>query len=144
MPLIKSALRPLWVLLFVLFALSFKAEAEKPEKPEKPGPQITFATTSHDFGNIREDGGNVRCTFDFTNTGTEPLVINQAKAACGCTKPTFTSTPVAPGKKGQIRVSYVPLGRPGEFIKTITVRSNSVRNKKTTLKITGFVLPAKE
>ena len=35
-------------------------------------PAITFEDTSHDFGTIAEDGGNVTHEFKFTNTGDAP------------------------------------------------------------------------
>lgn len=106
--------------------------------------RITFETTTHDFQTIREDKGPVSCEFEFTNTGTEPLIIINATASCGCTRPEFPKKPVAPGKTGKIKVTYNPLGRPGEFNKQITVRTNSSQKKerKITLRITGFVNPA--
>ena len=39
---------------------------------------------------------------------------------------------------------YNPVGRPGEFTKNVTVRSNDKRHKRVTLKIKGFVNPAKK
>lgn len=80
--------------------------------------------------------------FVFENTGDSPLVILSAKASCGCTKPTFPEQPVGPGKKGVIKVTYNPDGRPGEFVKTITVKSNSTKNSSVRLKIKGCVIPS--
>lgn len=106
--------------------------------------RITFETKTHDFQTISEDKGPVSCEFEFTNTGSDPLMIINASASCGCTRPEFPKKPVAPGKKGKIKVTYNPLGRPGEFTKQITVRTNSSEKKerKITLRITGFVNPA--
>jgi len=105
------------------------------------GPGIEFATTSHDFGNINEEGDPVSCEFEFTNTGDEPLVIISANASCGCTRPEFPKKPVKPGKTGKIKVTYLPKGRPGEFNKSIRVRTNAKRPKKVNLKISGVVIP---
>ena len=44
-------------------------------------PEITFGTTEHDFGNIREEGGKVKHVFEFTNTGDKPLEIIKVKSA---------------------------------------------------------------
>ena len=86
---------------------------------------ITFDKYTHNFGSFPENNATQKCTFTFTNTGSTPLVINQAVASCGCTEPKFTKTPVKPGEKGTIEVKYVGTGKfPGHFKKTITVRSN--------------------
>ena len=96
---------------------------------------------SHDFGTVREKGGPVSCEFEFTNTGDTPLVIISATASCGCTQPKYTTDPVKPGQKGTIRVTYLPAGRPGEFDKSVKVRTNAKNAKKITLKIKGVVVP---
>lgn len=106
-------------------------------------PAITFTEDSYDFGTIKENGGNVEHEFTFTNTGDAPLLIVTASASCGCTRPSFPKKPIAPGKSEKIKVTYVPAGRPGEFTKTVTVRTNSKKQKKVTLKIKGFVQPEK-
>lgn len=108
----------------------------------KAAPAIEFAAKSHDFGTVQEKNGPVSCTFEFTNTGTAPLVIISAKTSCGCTTPSFTKRPVEPGKTGEITVKYNPDGRPGEFDKSVTVRTNvKGRDGKIGLRITGTVIP---
>lgn len=104
-------------------------------------PAITFDTTTHDFGNIEEDGGPVVCEFEFTNTGDEPLVIISANASCGCTKPIIPRQPIQPGEKGVITVNYQPKGRPGEFSKSIRVRTNDKKSKNVVLRISGVAIP---
>ncbi len=106
-------------------------------------PAITFEDTIYDFGTIAEDGGNVTHEFVFTNTGDAPLMIVSATASCGCTRPSFPKKPVAPGKSDKIKVTYVPAGRPGEFVKSVTVKSNAAKNKTVRLKIKGTVTPKK-
>ena len=107
-------------------------------------PVINIDTKSYDFGTINEDGGPVSCEFRFTNTGDEPLVIISANASCGCTHPEFPKQPVKPGESGVIKVTYNPLGRPGEFSKTVRVRTNASTPKRLSLNINGVVLPAKK
>lgn len=104
-------------------------------------PSVRFEETSHDFGTIAEEGGPVSCVFPFVNEGDDPLVIISATAQCGCTKPSFPQKPVAPGKKGEIKVTYNPQGRPGEFIKEVKVKTNDKKNRTIKLKISGVVLP---
>ncbi len=89
--------------------------------------KIKFEKLTHDFGTFVESENVQQCTFTFTNEGDKPLVINQAVASCGCTVPKYTKTPVKPGEKGTISVTYNGRGRfPGHFKKTITVRTNGV------------------
>lgn len=89
--------------------------------------EIKFDTLRHNFGKFSAEEPVVKCSFEFTNTGTSPLVIHQAFASCGCTVPTFTKTPIKPGEKGKIDITYNGRGRfPGHFQKTVTVRSNAI------------------
>ena len=101
---------------------------------------IAFKETVYNFGNVREDGGPVSCELEFENTGNGNLVIISATAECGCTTPEFPKQPVAPGKKGKIKVTYNPLGRPGGFDKVVTVRTNG-KPGKVRLKVRGTVIP---
>lgn len=129
---------------FAPAAQAADTEAGTPRTEQTKGTaQISFAQKTHDFGNIPEDGGAVTCEFDFTNTGDAPLVIVSATASCGCTQPKFPAEPVKPGKTGKITVKYLPQNRPGEFDKTIKVRTNAKNAKKVSLRISGTVIPAK-
>ena len=89
--------------------------------------EIKFDTLRHNFGKFSKDDPIVKCTFGFTNTGTAPLIINQAFATCGCTVPTWPNKPIKPGERGEIEVTYNGKGKfPGHFQKTVTVRTNGV------------------
>ncbi len=99
--------------------------------------EIKFDKMEHNFGTFAESQPVQKCTFTFTNTGDAPLVINQAVASCGCTVPSYTKEPIAPGKKGTISVTYNGKGKfPGHFKKTITVRTNA-KTEMTRLYILG-------
>ncbi len=87
--------------------------------------EIKFDKVTHNFGKFSEKEPVVSCTFSFTNIGEQPLVVNQAVASCGCTVPEYTKTPIQPGEKGEIKVTYNGTGKfPGHFKKSITVRTN--------------------
>ena len=105
--------------------------------------QIKFEKVLHNFGNFPESQPVQNCVFTFTNAGTAPLVINQAVASCGCTVPEYTKQPIAPGQKGEIKVTYNGKGKfPGHFKKTITIRTNGVP-EMTRLYIEGNMEEAK-
>lgn len=103
------------------------------------GADIKFDRDVHNFGTVNEDG-KITCTFTFENTGNLPLEIYKATASCGCTTPTYSELPVAPGEKGTIEVSYNTDGRPGAFNKSVTVYSNSRRHPSYSLAIRGTVV----
>jgi len=104
--------------------------------------KIIFEKEVHDFGKIKEEGGKVSYKFEFTNTGGSPLIISDVKASCGCTSPKWTRKPVMPGKTGFVSATFDPAHRPGNFNKSIVVRTNGV-NSITILRIKGEVLPKK-
>lgn len=109
---------------------------------QKPA-EIKFDKTTHNFGTFSEKEPKVSCSFTFTNVGEAPLVINQAIASCGCTVPEFTKTPIQPGEKGEIKVTYNGTGKfPGHFKKSITVRTNGAV-EMTRLYIEGDMTEAK-
>lgn len=87
--------------------------------------EIKFEKTSHNFGSFPETE-KVSCTFKFTNTGDNMLVIHQAIASCGCTVPQYPKQPIKPGESGEIKVTYDGSGKfPGHFKKSITLRTNA-------------------
>ncbi|UKK49173.1 DUF1573 domain-containing protein [Prevotella sp. E9-3] len=87
--------------------------------------EIKFDKVTHNFGKFSEKNPVVTCTFSFMNVGEQPLIVNQAVASCGCTVPEYTKTPIQPGEKGEIKVTYNGTGKfPGHFKKSITVRTN--------------------
>jgi len=96
-----------------------------------------------DFGNVKEADGPVSHVFKLKNTGEAPLVITSANASCGCTTPEWTKEPIAPGKSGEIKVTYNVVGRPGQFTKTINVVSN-VKTGTYVLTIKGNVIPKQQ
>lgn len=116
-------------LVFAIF--SFQASA-------KDNAKIEFSETVYDFGDISLKGGRVSHEFKFTNAGEKNLVINDARASCGCTRPEYSEAPVAPGKEGKVKVTFVPAAK-GSFAKKITVSTNGSPSK-TRLIIKGVVV----
>ena len=106
-------------LILTTIVLAFALTAAMAQKPA----QIKFEKTTHNFGSFSESNPKVTCTFTYENVGEQPLVVNQAIASC--TVPEYTKTPVQPGEKGEIKVTYNGAGKfPGHFKKSITVRTN--------------------
>ncbi|MCX8113299.1 MAG: DUF1573 domain-containing protein [Bacteroidia bacterium] len=99
--------------------------------------QITFEKSEYDFGEVIEGPPAVH-TFIFKNIGSKPVKLTSVKASCGCTTPNWTQEAVPPGGTGQIQVSYDTKGRPGNFIKTVTVQHDA-DDKPVILTIKGVV-----
>ena len=98
---------------------------------------IRFDKLTYNFGTFSEKNPVQKCSFTFTNNGTAPLVVNQAVASCGCTVPSYTKKPIAPGATGTINVTYNGKGKSlGHFKKTITIRTNG-KTEMTRLYIEG-------
>ncbi len=111
-------MKKLLLFTMMLFCGLTTALAQKPA-------EIHFDKVTHNFGTFSDKSPVVSCEFTFTNVGESPLVVNQAVASCGCTVPEYTKTPIKPGEKGIIKVTYNGTGKfPGHFKKSITVRTN--------------------
>lgn len=93
--------------------------------PSGPLTGIKFAKEVHSFGTVEEESENMY-SFSFTNTGKEPLIIQDAKGSCGCTVPNYPKQPIMPGKTGTIDVKFTPYkGQVGPAEKTVTVTANT-------------------
>ncbi len=132
--------------LFLVIALAFSAvvlNAQDQETTTTPaanenGPVMVFETKTVDYGTI-EQGSDPLRLFKFTNTGTEPLIIKNAKGSCGCTVPKWPKKPILPGESNEIEVRY-DTKRIGKFTKRVTLTTNET-NSTTTLTIKGEVKP---
>ena len=98
---------------------------------------MKFETENHNFGSLAE-GVMASYEFEFTNIGNKPIKISKVTASCGCTTPYWSKEEIAPGQKGKIKATYNTSGRPGQFTKSITIRSNAT-NKTKILYISGKV-----
>ncbi len=118
--------------------------AETPAAPTGPTTSISFAETDYNWGKIKE--GEVKeHTFTFTNTGSNDLIISNAKGSCGCTVPYYPTEPIPPGGKGEIKVSFDSKGKSGVQQKQVTITANtdpSVTTLNITSEIEGGPAPA--
>lgn len=107
------------------------------------GAQISADELTYNFGTIAEADGLASHTFVVKNTGDSPLVITRITASCGCTQPEWTKAPIAPGKTGNVKVTYNPKGRPVRstrlFLYSATVKKAATRwLSKGTLHLNRF------
>lgn len=105
--------------------------------PTGPTTTMEFAESSFDFGTVT-DGELVSHTFSFTNTGSEPLIISDAKGSCGCTVPSKPTAPIAPGEAGEITVQFNSKNKTGARNQKVTVTANT-NPAQTFIYLTGTV-----
>jgi hypothetical protein len=91
--------------------------------------QMEFEEIEWNFGEINQ-GESVEYAFNFTNTGSDPLIITSAKGSCGCTVPVWPREPVAPGESGVIDVKFNSKGKKGKQNKRVTLITNMVPSQK--------------
>ena len=107
--------------------------------PTGPLTSIEFGESSFDFGTVTE-GEIVSHTFSFTNTGSEPLIISDAKGSCGCTVPSKPTAPIAAGETGEITVQFNSKNKKGQRNQKVTVTGNT-NPAQTFIYLTGTVEP---
>lgn len=98
---------------------------------------ISFEKDQIDYGIIKKNSDGYQ-TFKFTNEGDKPLIISNVKSSCECSAPSWTKSPILPGKKGEITVKYNTKNI-GKFSKSIEVFSNDPKISRKLLKIKGEV-----
>ena len=104
------------------------------------GPKIVFnaAENTIDYGTVYKNEDNGIRIFEFTNTGNAPLIISKVEPACNCTDAIWTKTPIMPGQKGEVQVTF-DAATSGKFSKTAVVTSNAKPTEQT-LVFTGTVV----
>ena len=148
-------MKKIFCLLILTAFVAYSADAQRNRasrqtqtiEPEAPafvptaeGPKIEFERNVHDFGQITQ-GDNGDAVFQFQNVGSEPLLLSNVSASCGCTVPYWTREPIMPGERGSITVRY-NTNIVGHIGRAVTVHSNSVDNaNRVILRVTGNVNP---
>lgn len=127
--------RIFFVIVALLAAIGLRAQMS--------GAAISWVETLYDFGDIKEADGTQSVDFVFSNTGNEMLFISEVKSSCGCTVAEYTQEPVAPGRKGFVKVTFDPKKQNGNFEKSITVTTNAKMQPPQVLRISGNVIMAK-
>ena len=124
--------------LFLAAILSFNGFIAQEEKAVAiGGAEISFDKETHDYGQM-EQHANGECVFVFTNTGTAPLKITNAKGSCGCTVPQWPREEIAPGSTGEIKVKY-DTKRIGMINKSVTIQSNATNFPTKVIRIKGEI-----
>src|SRR3989304_9118658 len=97
------------LILFIMLGLAYGLNGQQVQS------KMQLLETEHDFGKFKEEDGRQTYEFWVTNVGSDPLVIQNIVASCGCTTPEWTRSPIPAGGKGKVTAIYDPKDRPGPF-----------------------------
>lgn len=80
--------------------------------------------TEHQFGEVKE-GDIVQHDFTFTNAGTVPLLITDARSTCGCTVGDYPKEPIAPGEESVVSITFDTKHKYGRQRKAVSLTANT-------------------
>lgn len=136
-------------IVFLLFVFLFITESCRRKGDEKlrngglttemikDSTRVEFVETQFAFDTIKQ-GDKVEHTFLLKNVGDKNLFITNAFGSCGCTVPEYPKEPIAPGKTGEVKVTFNSAGKEGMQQKTITLTMNTDKRSEL-LYLNGFV-----
>ena len=107
-------MKRIYTLLGALFVVLTAAVAQ---------PKIEFDNTSKEVGYVLWRIPTT-ITYNFKNTGNQPLVISNINTSCACSKAEWTKTPVESGGSGIIKVTF-DAEAIGHFYKDLEVYCNA-------------------
>lgn len=127
--------------LCFFMAILAVAHSQNETAPGNSADPLQANKMEHDFGQIAQ-GKPVYTSFEFKNTSTSPIKLEDVRAACGCTTPEWSRDPIAPGASTTIKVGF-NAATEGPFNKPVTITYNNGQLGKT-LVIKGTVWKAPE
>jgi len=101
-------------------------------------PAIMVEKPVYDFGVVTQ-GAKVDHLFTVRNSGDQPLTISQIHTSCGCTAATLSSRTIAPGKSGEVKVTFDSTNFADQVTKTVHLDSNDPHSPSTVLTMQGKV-----
>ena len=100
--------------------------------------QLTWGTTEQTFKSKPQDK-EVVAKYKFTNSGAQPIKIENVRTSCGCTTAALTKTDYAPGESGEIEAKFTFSGRTGRQEKSILVTDSVAPEQPTVLKLHVYI-----
>lgn len=97
-----------------------------------------------EFGTLSEEAEPWSRTIEWTNRGSEPLVVTRVTTGCSCVRAEHSTQPVRVGAKGSIKVTFNPKGRVGGVAQRVWIYTNlSTKTPTAVLELRGRVLSSK-
>ncbi len=104
------------------------------------GAKITIQERLHHFGEVQSDT-LLSHTFTFENSGSDTLVVEELSASCGCTAALLDNARLAPGEKGEVKVTLNTRGKRGNVRQSVDIFTNDENAWFVTVFVEATVLP---
>lgn len=135
-----KTLKTLVILACIVCANNYSfSQTEK--ETEQQGALLVLSPNLYEYGDI--DISNIpsgKLTIEFTNNGTQPLIVSNVRGCCGSSILEWTQGPIMPGQTGSVTVQLRIPRNPGAFGRTVTFTSNSSDNSQHVYRITGRIV----
>ena len=102
------------------------------------GPVLKFTKDTIDFGKVKQ-GKVLTHVFMFTNEGDSTLSIKRVRTSCGCTAVLLKNKEVAPGKTGELKVTFNTRGYANKVSKYIYIDSNDPGQPSIRLTVSALI-----
>ncbi|WP_018342402.1 DUF1573 domain-containing protein [Cytophaga aurantiaca] len=106
----------IYLLIVFVFSCAFYSNAQA---------DIQFKEMGHDFGKVQAGKDTLWYNFVVTNTGNEPLLIQDIKTSCDCTLAQWPKTPIMPGRTAIVRGGFKIENKSGTFEKSLYIITNT-------------------
>ena len=137
----KNIIVLLFAVVFIITGCNSKNQTETVTNENQTigeGPIISFVETKAELDTITTSESNL-CTFHYTNTGDQPLLLSSVISSCGCVKGEWSKDPLMPGQSDSITVT-VKTVQLGNLMKAVVVKSNATNEPTATLRVFGYVI----
>ena len=89
-------------------------------------PIMKFEKTVINLDTIHK-GEIAKIEYNFKNTGTAPLLIEEIIPSCGCTKPNYSISPILPGEQSRITLEFDSKNKEGFQDLNLVVVTNTYK-----------------
>ncbi len=94
------------------------------DKPE--GAHLVFDSAVVDLGDVKINSERIEVDLGYSNDGTVPAVITEARTGCTCVMASYRRGKIMPGDRGTLEITLDPVKAPaGKFFRVIQIFSNS-------------------
>ncbi|MEA2016476.1 MAG: DUF1573 domain-containing protein [Actinomycetota bacterium] len=119
---LRKKLIVVFVGIIIIAGVFFTFKSIQNQSPQPP--ELVISENGEwDYGQVKP---NEKYTHIFTikNEGDEELIIERARASCGCIKISLSSKNIQPGKSAELKTIFDTTGYDGKIMKEVYITSN--------------------
>jgi hypothetical protein len=126
--------RNLFILLgIIIILISVILVIYLPNKPQTP-PKMVLSETEWDFGVVKPNEKPSKI-ITIKNEGDEDLLIERARASCGCVKVSLSTKWIKSGKSAELTITFDTTGYDGKVKKDIFITSNDFQEPEKRMSV---------